>query len=115
MGLVVVVLTLGIITSDRLQHLVRSNADALANSIVLEQGKTLGGKSASIPCVASSSESHVYSDAHGDVLRGLQVIETACGITSTLLGEKIEGLKSLNVPVDVTYMSIPSSEQGHGY
>ncbi|KZT37434.1 Methylmalonate-semialdehyde dehydrogenase [Sistotremastrum suecicum HHB10207 ss-3] len=60
-----------------LQHLVRSNADALANSIVLEQGKTLG-------------------DAHGDVLRGLQVIETACGITSTLLGEKIEVSKDMD-------------------
>jgi len=30
-------------------------------------------------------------DAHGDLLRGLQVVETAAGITSTLLGDKIEG------------------------
>lgn len=30
-------------------------------------------------------------DAHGDLLRGLQVVETAVGITSTLLGEKLEG------------------------
>ena len=35
-------------------------------------------------------------DAHGDVLRGLQVVETACGITSTLLGEKIEVSKDMD-------------------
>ena len=29
-------------------------------------------------------------DAHGDVLRGLQVVESACAVTSLLLGEKIE-------------------------
>ena len=31
-------------------------------------------------------------DAHGDLLRGLQVVETAAGITSTLMGDKIEGI-----------------------
>ncbi|KAI5121292.1 hypothetical protein M0805_002335 [Coniferiporia weirii] len=60
-----------------LQHQIRKNADALANSIVLEQGKTL-------------------ADAHGDVLRGLQVVESACGITSTLLGDKIEVSKDMD-------------------
>ncbi|KAJ2919311.1 hypothetical protein MD484_g1150, partial [Candolleomyces efflorescens] len=55
-----------------LQHLLRKNADAIASSIVLEQGKTI-------------------ADAHGDLLRGLQVVETAIGITSTLLSDKIEG------------------------
>lgn len=35
-------------------------------------------------------------DAHGDVLRGLQVVETACAITSTLLGEKIEVSKDMD-------------------
>ncbi|THH11200.1 hypothetical protein EW145_g822 [Phellinidium pouzarii] len=60
-----------------LQHQIRSNADALASSIVLEQGKT-------------------FADAHGDVLRGLQVVETACGITSTLLGDKIEVSKDMD-------------------
>ncbi|KAL5535416.1 hypothetical protein ACEPAF_3510 [Sanghuangporus sanghuang] len=60
-----------------LQHLLRENADALANSIVLEQGKTL-------------------ADAHGDVLRGLQVVETACGITSTILGDKLEVSKDMD-------------------
>lgn len=57
---------------DRLQHQLRLNADAIANSIVLEQGKT-------------------YADAQGDLLRGLQVVETATGIPTALLGSNIEG------------------------
>ncbi|KAF7339593.1 Methylmalonate-semialdehyde dehydrogenase [Mycena sanguinolenta] len=63
-----------------LQHLLRQNADAIASSIVLEQGKTIG-------------------DAHGDLLRGLQVVETAVGITSTLLAEKIEVSKDMDTDV----------------
>ncbi|KAF8913007.1 methylmalonate-semialdehyde dehydrogenase [Gymnopilus junonius] len=63
-----------------LQHLLRQNADAIANSIVLEQGKTL-------------------ADAHGDLLRGLQVAETAIGITSTLIGEKLEVSKDMDTEV----------------
>ena len=31
-------------------------------------------------------------DAHGELLRGLQVVETAVGITSTLMGDKIQGI-----------------------
>ncbi|EPT03898.1 hypothetical protein FOMPIDRAFT_1141209 [Fomitopsis schrenkii] len=54
-----------------LQHLLRNNADAIANSIVLEQGKTL-------------------PDAHGDLARGLQVVETAANIPTALLGDTIE-------------------------
>ncbi|KZO98390.1 methylmalonate-semialdehyde dehydrogenase [Calocera viscosa TUFC12733] len=60
-----------------LQHLLRKHGDAVAQSIVLEQGKTFG-------------------DAKGDVLRGLQVVETACGITSTLMGDKIEVSKDMD-------------------
>ncbi|KAG9314240.1 methylmalonate-semialdehyde dehydrogenase [Chiua virens] len=63
-----------------LQNQIRQNADALAASIVLEQGKTL-------------------ADAHGDVLRGLQVVESAIGITSTLLGDKIEVSKDMDTEV----------------
>ncbi|KIM47863.1 hypothetical protein M413DRAFT_61305 [Hebeloma cylindrosporum] len=63
-----------------LQHLLRQNADAIANSIVLEQGKTL-------------------ADAHGDLLRGLQVVETAAGITSTLMGEKLEVSKDMDTEI----------------
>ncbi|KAJ7900192.1 methylmalonate-semialdehyde dehydrogenase [Mycena olivaceomarginata] len=63
-----------------LQHLLRQNADAIASSIVLEQGKTT-------------------ADAHGDLLRGLQVVETAAGITSTLLADKIEVSKDMDTDV----------------
>ncbi|KAF7339774.1 Methylmalonate-semialdehyde dehydrogenase [Mycena venus] len=63
-----------------LQHLLRQNADAIASSIVLEQGKTV-------------------ADAHGDLLRGLQVVETAIGITSTLLADKIEVSKDMDTDV----------------
>ncbi|KAF9029268.1 methylmalonate-semialdehyde dehydrogenase [Hymenopellis radicata] len=63
-----------------LQALLRQNADSIAHSIVLEQGKTL-------------------PDAQGDLLRGLQVVETATGITSTLLGEKIEVSKDMDTYV----------------
>lgn len=54
-----------------LQHLIRQHTDDIAKSIVLEQGKT-------------------FADAQGDVGRGLQVVETATAITSTLLGDKLE-------------------------
>ncbi|KAG8897809.1 hypothetical protein FRB99_007912 [Tulasnella sp. 403] len=60
-----------------LQALLRANADAIASSIVLEQGKT-------------------FNDAHGDVLRGLQVVETACGIAGNLMGEKLEVSKDMD-------------------
>ncbi|KAI9361282.1 Aldehyde/histidinol dehydrogenase [Zopfochytrium polystomum] len=53
-----------------LQALVRDNMDKLATSITREQGKT-------------------FPDAKGDVLRGLQVVENACGIPSLLLGESL--------------------------
>ncbi|KAH8835879.1 Aldehyde/histidinol dehydrogenase [Flagelloscypha sp. PMI_526] len=63
-----------------LQHLLRKNADAIASSIVLEQGKT-------------------YADAQGDLLRGLQVVETAIGVTSSLLSDKIEVSKDMDTYV----------------
>jgi malonate-semialdehyde dehydrogenase (acetylating)/methylmalonate-semialdehyde dehydrogenase len=56
--------------------LIRSNWDRLAASITLEQGKT-------------------FADAKGDVLRGLQVAETACGITTQLTGEVLEVAKDM--------------------
>lgn len=55
----------------RFTHLIKENWDRLAASITLEQGKT-------------------FKDAQGDVLRGLQVAETACGITTQLPGEVLE-------------------------
>ena len=61
----------------RLQHLIRQHTADIAKSIVLEQGKTV-------------------ADAHGDVQRGLQVVETATAITSTLLGDKMEVAKDMD-------------------
>ncbi|KAI9883659.1 MAG: F-actin-capping protein subunit beta [Watsoniomyces obsoletus] len=49
----------------RFVSLIRQNWDRLATSITIEQGKT-------------------FADAKGDVLRGLQVAETACGITTQM-------------------------------
>lgn len=60
----------------RLASLVRENMDRLAASITLEQGKTI-------------------ADAKGDVLRGLQVVETACGITTQIPGEVLEVAKDM--------------------
>ena len=56
--------------------LIRQHWDRLATSITLEQGKT-------------------FADARGDVLRGLQVAETACGITTQLAGEVLEVAKDM--------------------
>lgn len=56
--------------------LIRENWDRLAVSITREQGKTL-------------------ADARGDVLRGLQVAETACGITSQIQGQVLEVAKDM--------------------
>ena len=56
--------------------LIRENWDRLAASITLEQGKT-------------------FADAKGDVLRGLQVAETSCGITTDILGHVLEVSKDM--------------------
>lgn len=73
--------------------LIRENWDRLAASITLEQGKTFG-------------------DARGDVLRGLQVAETACGITTQLTGEVLEVAKDMETfsyrePLGVTAAICP--------
>ena len=60
----------------KLTGLIRAHWDRLAASITLEQGKT-------------------FADAKGDVLRGLQVAETACGITTQLTGEVLEIAKDM--------------------
>ncbi|EEP75773.1 methylmalonate-semialdehyde dehydrogenase (acylating) [Uncinocarpus reesii 1704] len=57
-------------------NVIRANWDRLAASITLEQGKT-------------------FADAKGDVLRGLQVAETACGITTQMTGELLEVAKDM--------------------
>lgn len=60
----------------RFVQLIREHWDRLAASITLEQGKT-------------------FADAKGDVLRGLQVAETACGITTQITGEVLEVAKDM--------------------
>lgn len=80
-----------LMNSFSLQQLLRENADAIASSIVLEQGKTIAGVYRVLfVCWFHCSARNI--DAHGDLLRGLQVVETAVGITSMLMGEKLEGL-----------------------
>lgn len=76
--------------------LIREHWDRLAASITLEQGKT-------------------FADAKGDVLRGLQVAETACGITTQLTGEVLEVAKDMETrtykePLGVTAAICPFSE-----
>ncbi|KAH6650703.1 Aldehyde/histidinol dehydrogenase [Chaetomium tenue] len=60
----------------KLVGLIRENWDRLAASITLEQGKT-------------------FADAKGDVLRGLQVAEAACGAPELLKGEVLEVAKDM--------------------
>lgn len=77
----------------RYTALVRENWDRLAASITLEQGKT-------------------FADAKGDVLRGLQVAEHACGIPGQLTGEVLEVAKDMETrqyrePLGVTAAICP--------
>ncbi len=57
-------------------QLIRENWDRLAASITLEQGKTV-------------------ADAKGDVLRGLQVAEAACGAPQAMTGRLLEVAKDM--------------------
>lgn len=57
----------------KLQELVRKHTEDLAVQVTVEQGKTL-------------------ADARGDVFRGLEVIETACNVATTAMGETQENL-----------------------
>lgn len=76
--------------------LIREHWDRLAASITLEQGKT-------------------FADAKGDVLRGLQVAETACGITTQMTGEVLEVAKDMETrsykePLGIVAAICPFSE-----
>lgn len=59
----------------RYQALIRDRMDDLATLITLENGKTT-------------------ADAVGDVVRGLEVVETACNIAPQLLGDSIMGIST---------------------
>uniref|UniRef100_A0A914ZQW0 Probable methylmalonate-semialdehyde/malonate-semialdehyde dehydrogenase [acylating], mitochondrial n=1 Tax=Parascaris univalens TaxID=6257 RepID=A0A914ZQW0_PARUN len=73
----------------RFQNLIKRDVKKIAEKITKEQGKTL-------------------PDAEGDVNRGLQVVEHACGITSLQLGEVLPNISrdmdtySLRIPIGVT-------------
>ncbi|KAK8605923.1 hypothetical protein V6N13_102688 [Hibiscus sabdariffa] len=54
----------------KLQELIRRDMDKLAENITTEQGKTL-------------------KDAHGDVFRGLEVVEHSCGMATLQMGEYV--------------------------
>jgi len=43
------------------------------------------------PDPANKGHQHDCTDAHGDLLRGLQVAESAIAATTTLLADKLEG------------------------
>lgn len=57
----------------KFQQLIRDHTEELALSITTEQGKTL-------------------ADARGDVFRGLEVIESACGVAPLMMGETLGNL-----------------------
>lgn len=57
------------------QQLIRDHIDTLAQLITFENGKTL-------------------ADAHGDVFRGLEVVETACHLAPYYQGQALQGIAS---------------------
>ncbi|PRQ24234.1 putative methylmalonate-semialdehyde dehydrogenase (CoA acylating) [Rosa chinensis] len=59
----------------KLQELIRRDIDKLALNITTEQGKTL-------------------KDAHGDVFRGLEVVEHACGTATLQMGEYVSNVSN---------------------
>ncbi|KAB2042673.1 hypothetical protein ES319_D02G232000v1 [Gossypium barbadense] len=59
----------------KLQELIRRDMDKLAKNITTEQGKTL-------------------KDAHGDVFRGLEVVEHSCGMATLQMGEYVPNVAS---------------------
>jgi malonate-semialdehyde dehydrogenase (acetylating)/methylmalonate-semialdehyde dehydrogenase len=73
----------------RYQQLVKENLEKIAARITLEQGKT-------------------FEDAKGDVMRGLQVIEHCCNVTTASLGEILTNVArdmdtyNYRVPLGVT-------------
>ncbi|CAH2053109.1 unnamed protein product [Thlaspi arvense] len=59
----------------KFQELIRKNMDKLAMNITTEQGKTL-------------------KDAHGDIFRGLEVVEHACGMATLQMGEYVPNVSN---------------------
>jgi malonate-semialdehyde dehydrogenase (acetylating)/methylmalonate-semialdehyde dehydrogenase len=59
----------------KLRQLVEKNTEEIVKAIVTENGKTI-------------------VDARGDVFRGLEVLEYACGVAEDMIGETLENLAS---------------------
>jgi malonate-semialdehyde dehydrogenase (acetylating)/methylmalonate-semialdehyde dehydrogenase len=57
----------------RYQHLLEENVESLARGLTREHGKTI-------------------EEARGDVRRGIEVVELACGIPSMLMGQALDNL-----------------------
>ena len=57
----------------RYQHLLKEHHDELATILAQETGKT-------------------FEDAKGDVWRGIEVAEHACGVASLMMGETVENV-----------------------
>jgi len=67
------------------QQLIKENLKEIAKLITVEQGKT-------------------HQDAEGDVMRGLQVVESLCANTTMMLGET---LPSISKDMDLTSYRVP--------
>lgn len=55
------------------QDLLRTHLDTIARGISTEQGKT-------------------FEDARGDVIRGIEVVESSCSLVSSMMGETVENV-----------------------
>merc|ERR1712032_490740 len=67
------------------QQLIKENLSEIAKLITIEQGKT-------------------HQDAEGDVMRGLQVVESLCVNTTLMLGETLTGISK---DMDLTSHRVP--------
>jgi len=67
------------------QQLIKENLSEIAKLITVEQGKT-------------------HQDAEGDVMRGLQVVESLCANTTLMLGETLTGISK---DMDLTSHRVP--------
>ena len=71
----------------KLRHLLEENRDELARLIVTEMGKTL-------------------EDARGEVQRGIDNVETACGIPSMMMGYGLEDGAARGIDEEVVYQPL---------
>ena len=61
------------------------------------------------------TKGNTRTDAQGDLLRGLQVVETAAGIPTALLGNTIEGASLAGPTTSMSHIFVVYSQQGYGY